>query len=227
MGQAMKKDQWERKLAFWIVLLLCISCAVQVEQCWIYDRLQERMPSSEGETSVYDEYQQAMEQLWEELVCFPVPASSSAQNYEISFENTWQAERTYGGKRKHEGCDLMPAEEKRGYYPVISMTDGVVERIGWLEKGGWRIGIRSENNNYYYYAHLESYVGDWKEGDNICAGDMLGYMGDSGYGPEGTTGQFPVHLHVGIYVPLGTEGELAVNPYWMLRYLEAKRTVQK
>ena len=55
------------------------------------------------------------------------------------------------------------------------------------------------------------------------AGEMLGYMGDSGYGPEGTTGQFPVHLHLGIYLPLGADREMAVNPYWMLRYLEQMR----
>ena len=61
------------------------------------------------------------------------------------------------------------------------------------------------------------------EGDQVQAGDLLGYMGDSGYGPEGTTGQFPVHLHVGIYMPLGVEDELAINPYWMLKYLEEKK----
>lgn len=38
-----------------------------------------------------------------------------------------------------------------------------------------------------------------KEGDQVQAGEMLGFMGDSGYGEEGTTGQFPVHLHLGIY----------------------------
>ena len=56
------------------------------------------------------------------------------------------------------------------------MTDGTVERAGWLEKGGWRIGIRSDNGNYYYYAHLESYVGDWKEGDQVQAGDLLALL---------------------------------------------------
>ena len=48
-------------------------------------------------------------------------------------------------------------------------------------------------------------------------------MGDTGYGPEGTTGQFPVHLHVGVYVPLGADQEMAINPYWMLCYLEDKK----
>ena len=221
MGQAVKYDSFcGRKLALWIGMMLLLNCLVQEELYWIEDQLKARMPSSSDSDEEYEVYQQALEQVWEELEYFPVPDSTLKDTEAVSFENTWQAERTYGGKRKHEGCDLIPEKEESGYYPVISMTDGTVERAGWLEKGGWRIGIRSDNGNYYYYAHLESYVGDWREGDQVQAGDLLGYMGDSGYGPEGTTGQFPVHLHVGIYMPLGAEDELAINPYWMLKYLE-------
>ena len=117
----------------------------------------------------------------------------------------------------------MADPDKSGYFPIVSMTDGTVEQVGWLEKGGWRIGIRSKGGNYYYYAHFHSYIKDWKSGDQVKAGEVLGYMGDTGYGPEGTTGQFPVHLHVGIYLPSEEGGERAVNPYWMLRYLESQK----
>ncbi len=54
------------------------------------------------------------------------------------------------------------------------------------------------------------------------AGELLGYMGDSGYGPEGTTGKFDVHLHMGIYVYLDGE-EISLNPYYVLRWLEDHR----
>ena len=47
---------------------------------------------------------------------------------------------------------------------------------------------------------------------------------DSGYGEPGTTGQFPVHLHLGIYIRTEHHDELSVNPYWILRYLEKYRT---
>ena len=50
----------------------------------------------------------------------------------------------------------MPPENRRDFYPVRSMTDGVVEKIGWLTLGGWRIGIRSFRGRYFYYAHLSS-----------------------------------------------------------------------
>ena len=58
----------------------------------------------------------------------------------------------------------------------------------------------------------------------VKAGQLLGYMGDTGYGKqEGTSGQFPVHLHLGIYLRSEEFQELAVNPYWFLRYLEQER----
>ena len=83
------------------------------------------------------------------------------------------------------------------------MTDGVVTEKGWLEKGGWRIGITAPTGAYFYYAHLDSYA-ELEKGDPVKAGDLLGYMGDSGYGEEGTTG-VSVHLHLGIYLKEGTE----------------------
>ncbi len=177
--------------------------------------------------SGYLSVREAYTAIWNDVKCFPVTGT------EVSFENSWMFERTYGGKRGHEGTDLMPAANLAGVYPVVSMTDGVVEKIGWLEQGGYRIGIRSPGGGYFYYAHLDSYAQDFAIGEAVYAGEQLGLMGDSGYGREGTVGQFAVHLHVGIYVTLkqsensdlamedgvgGQTDEVSVNPYWVLRY---------
>lgn len=203
--------------------VLLLGCVVQGEMLWLLELLEERIPSEQSERDAFSIYQETMESVWGELVYFPVPDSSVNEEATTAFENTWMAERTYGGKRSHEGIDVMASIEEAGYYPVVSMTDGAIEQIGWLEKGGYRIGVRSLEGNYYYYAHLHSYAREWEKGDTIQAGEILGYMGDTGYGPEGTTGQFPVHLHVGVYVPLGADQEMAINPYWMLCYLEDKK----
>ena len=56
------------------------------------------------------------------------------------------------------------------------------------------------------------------------AGELLGYMGDSGYGEEGTTGKFDVHLHVGIYFYKNGE-EISLNPYFLLKALENKKLI--
>ncbi len=212
-----------RKIACYLMVTLLLNCAVQGELIWIDELMEEQMFCGQSPGSEFERYRDTVELVWTELQWFPVPLSDINEKATVAFENSWMAERNYGGKRNHEGTDLMAAVDQSGYYPVVSMTDGMVEQVGWLEKGGWRVGIRSENGNYYYYAHLASYVKEWNPGDTVLAGDVLGYMGDTGYGPEGTTGQFPVHLHLGIYVPLGADQELAVNPYWMLKYLENKK----
>ena len=214
-----------RQIALHLTAVLFLACLIQGELAWISELPGSRMPEEQNDADIFQEYQLAMESVWEELEWFPVPLSDTNPQAEVAFENSWMAERNYGGKRRHEGTDLIASIEQAGYYPVVSITDGTVEKVGWLEKGGWRIGIRSRNGNYFYYAHLHSYASDWKAGDTVQAGELLGYMGGSGYGPEGTTGQFPVHLHLGIYLPLGADQETAINPYWMLCYLEDRKLV--
>lgn len=156
-----------------------------------------------------------------EAEVFPIPESTIDPALTVSYVDSWQAERNYKGKSGHEGTDIMASVDERGRYPVLSMTDGTVTNLGWLEKGGYRVGITSDSGTYYYYAHLDSYS-DIKEGDKVRAGEFLGYMGDSGYGEEGTKGQFAVHLHVGIYVYVNDE-EISVNPYYVLKSLENKK----
>lgn len=169
----------------------------------------------------WDTYLETTKAIWDDVKYFPVPESTSDPDLSVSYVNTWMNERTYGGERGHEGCDLMASKNERGLYPVLSMTDGVVEKKGWLEKGGYRIGIKAPGGAYFYYAHLDSYA-DLEVGDEVKAGDILGFMGDSGYGPEGTVGQFAVHLHLGIYI-YPSETETSVNPYWVLRYIEKSK----
>ena len=173
---------------------------------------------------VMDEFTYDMnlvDQIFTEIQCFPVVKEENENQYPVTFENSWGSERTYGGERTHEGCDLMGVENERGKYKVCSMTNGVVKNIGWLEQGGWRIGIQSDSGIYYYYAHLDSYEKAFEEGEPVVAGQILGRMGDSGYGKEpGTKGMFDVHLHVGIYVKDGQGKERAINPYWYLKQLE-------
>lgn len=172
----------------------------------------------------FKKLRQAYESLLGDVKFFPIPQSKNENTPAVAFENGWLDKRTYGGERGHEGCDIMGTERPRGFYPVVSMTDGVVEKVGWLEKGGWRIGIRAPKGAYFYYAHLYGYSKEWKEGDKVSAGDLLGFMGDTGYSKvEGATGNFDVHLHVGIYLRTDNHEELSVNPYWILKYAEKYR----
>lgn len=160
----------------------------------------------------------------EELELFPIPQSITHPLYQAAFEDSWMSDRTFGGARGHEGTDIMLDPDERGLFPVLSMTDGVVEKRGWLPQGGYRIGIRSAGGIYYYYAHLYDYAEGTEPGADVVAGQLLGFAGDSGYSNiEGTVGNFPVHLHVGIYYNDAQGAETAVNPYPFLLSLETVR----
>ena len=169
----------------------------------------------------YESYRNTCRAIWNTVKYFPIPESEKPGRKFVSFADSWMEERNYGGKRGHEGTDLMAGENVRGLYPIISITDGTVAKIGWLEKGGNRIGIWTEAGADFYYAHLDSYA-NLKVGDQVKAGQLLGFMGDTGYGEAGTKGMFPVHLHLGIYIyPDGTE--MSINPYAILKYAEQKK----
>lgn len=175
----------------------------------------------------YEKIVSSYQAVFADMEVFPVATSQDDENATCSYVDSWGFPRSYGGKRTHEGCDLMADINERNLYPIISATDGKVEKIGWLEKGGYRIGIRSPNGGYYYYAHLASYAKEFTIGEEVKAGTLLGYMGDTGYGTEGTTGQFPVHLHFGIYFNDEDGNEISVNPYYLLKIWENSTVVTR
>ncbi|WP_430784459.1 M23 family metallopeptidase [Virgibacillus flavescens] len=138
---------------------------------------------------------------------FPMPS-----NYNYSYNNTWGNRRGFGGLRIHEGTDIFADYGT----PVRSTTYGVIELMGWNLFGGWRIGLRDVHNIYHYYAHLSNYKDDIKVGQIVKPGDVIGYVGSTGYGPPGTSGKFPPHLHYGMYKDNGYS-EWSFDPYPYLK----------
>lgn len=163
-------------------------------------------------------YKNAFEMILSDVGYFPVQKDPAGKET-FHFDDSWGGARSFGGERHHEGTDIMPSNNQRGYFAVVSASDGVVEKKGWLKLGGYRLGIRAPHGAYFYYAHLDHYAEGMEEGTEIKAGQIIGYMGDTGYGEEGTRGKFVVHLHFGIYLTLDGE-EVSVNPYQVLRYLQ-------
>jgi len=128
--------------------------------------------------------------------------------YNYTYNNNWGDRRGFGGLRIHEGSDIFADYGT----PVHSTTYGVVEMMGWNLYGGWRIGVRDIYNIYHYYAHMSGYDDDLKVGQVVTPGDVLGSVGSTGYGPPGTSGKFPPHLHYGMYKDNG-HNEYSFDPY--------------
>lgn len=141
---------------------------------------------------------------------FPVPYKSNH-----SYRNTWGDARGWGGRRIHEGTDIFADYG----VPVRATCYGIVEMKGWNRYGGWRVGIRDINNNYHYFAHLSGFEKSLKVGQVVEPGMLIGGVGSSGYGPPGTSGKFPPHLHYGMYKDNGYT-EWSYDPYPHLRLWE-------
>lgn len=141
---------------------------------------------------------------------FPLPIRSN-----FSYKNTWGDARGWGGRRMHEGTDIFASYG----VPVRSTCYGIIEIKGWNKFGGWRIGIRDINNTYHYFAHLNGFAKDLEVGQVVEPGQMIGSVGSSGYGPPGTAGKFPPHLHYGMYKDNGYT-EWSFDPFPHLKSWE-------
>lgn len=149
---------------------------------------------------------------------FPFSDASWYEPYGDSYgsDREW-TESNDGTVRNHEGIDIMAPKGT----PVYSVSNGTINRIGWNTYGGWRINITDEDGRYrMYYAHLSAYVPGLQVGSVMKAGQLIGFVGDTGYGGMGTVGMFEPHLHFGLY--LNNNGN-ATDPYYYLRYWEQNK----
>ena len=142
-----------------------------------------------------------------------------AKNYGYSHYDDFGASRSYGYQRLHFGHDLMGSIGT----PVIAIESGIVEAVGWNQYGGWRIGIRSfDQKRYYYYAHLRKdhpYAEGLEEGDIVQAGDVIGYLGMTGYSVKENVNNINVpHLHFGIQLIFNEVQKEGPNQIWVNLY---------
>ena len=117
--------------------------------------------------------------------------------------------------------------------PIIAVESGYVEAIGWNQYGGWRLGIRSfDHKRYYYYAHLRKnypYQSGLEVGSVVQAGDVIGYLGRTGYSrTENTNNIDDPHLHFGLELIFDesqkdSNNEIWVSCYELVKFLNLNR----
>ncbi len=119
--------------------------------------------------------------------------------YWYSHYDDFGSGRSYGYKRRHLGHDMMGSIGT----PIVAVEGGTVTELGWNKYGGWRISIRSfDKKRSYYYAHLRKnkpYAAGLIKGATITAGQVIGYLGVTGYSTkENTNMKCSPHLHIGM-----------------------------
>jgi len=127
-----------------------------------------------------------------------------------ALRDSW-GEARGGGARGHHGTDLLAP----GGTPVIAAAAGRVEKLFQSRLGGTTAYVRTADGRWvHYYAHLAGYAAGIAEGQRVRAGQVIGYVGDTGDAGPGN-----YHLHFGVQRMRAGErwwqGE-DVNPYPLL-----------
>ena len=142
--------------------------------------------------------------------------SPIAAGYGYSHSDDFGNQRSFGFARKHLGHDMMGALGT----PIVAVEGGVIEAMGWNRYGGWRIGIRSfDSKRYYYYAHLQKdhpYADGLQVGDTVQAGDLIGFMGRTGYSDKENVNNIQtVHLHFGMQLIFDESQKECLSEIWI------------
>jgi murein DD-endopeptidase MepM/ murein hydrolase activator NlpD len=133
-----------------------------------------------------------------------------------SFVDTFGSARNDVSGGWHHGDDIFAPLGA----PLLAAASGTIFSVGWNIVGGNRLWLRDGQGNLFYYAHLSAFSPLAVNGNKVNAGDVIGFVGNTG-DAQGT----PYHLHFEIH-PVGLLGlgyDGAVNPS---SYLEAWKHLQ-
>ena len=152
-----------------------------------------------------------------------------AKGFWYNHYDDFGSSRSYGFKRVHLGHDIMGSVGT----PIIAVEGGTITDFGWNRYGGWRIGIRSfDGLRSYYYAHLRKnhpYYEGLKSGDTIKAGQVIGYLGVTGYSfKENSNMKCKPHLHIGMQLifhesQIKGPKEIWIDMYQISKFLSLNR----
>ena len=131
----------------------------------------------------------------------------NAQDLHDTFDQT-------RGQGRHEAIDIM---QPRGT-PVHAVVDGTIAKLFLSKPGGNTIYLFDDAGEFcYYYAHLDRYAPNLREGMHVSRGEVIAFVGSTGNASPSAP-----HLHFTIF-KLEPEKRwwkgTPVNPYPVLMHL--------
>jgi hypothetical protein len=144
----------------------------------------------------------------------PLQRTITSQGYVFPVYGTAGYSDSFGAPRGdvsggwHHGDDIFAPLGA----PVLAVADGVVFSVGAERIGGNRLWLQDRAGNQFYYAHLSAYTPLARNGTQVHAGDVLGFVGNTGDAAGG-----PYHLHFEVHPAsllfLGYDGAVDPTPY--------------
>jgi Peptidase family M23 len=107
--------------------------------------------------------------LGESHYIFPVVGSSD-------YIDTYGAFRSDVPGNWHHGDDIFAPLGA----PVVAVASGTINRVGWEKLGGWRLWVRDDAGDEFYYAHLSGYAPTDLHSNRVRAGEVIGFIGNTG-----------------------------------------------
>jgi murein DD-endopeptidase MepM/ murein hydrolase activator NlpD len=112
------------------------------------------------------------------------------------------------GNAYEHGVDLFG----RLGQPLVAVADGTLFQVGWNHSAGNRLWLRDRQGNQFYYSHLSAFSTLTSNGAHVRAGQVIGFMGNTG----NASGE-PTHLHFEVHpvslLSLGSDGAVDPSPY--------------
>ncbi len=142
-----------------------------------------------------------------------VSARLSAGGYVFPVYGTASFGDSFGAPRPgipggwHHGEDIFAEAGS----PLLAVADGTIHTVGFIKLGGFRLWLRDDSGNEFYYAHLSAYSPLAVEGKRVKAGDVIGFVGDTG-DAEGGSPHVHFEIHPATMRGLGYDGVVAPYP---------------
>ena len=120
-----------------------------------------------------------------------------------AYRDTFGAARAGGSH--HTGDDIFGTLGQ----PLVAVEAGTVFSVGYDKVAGNSLWLLDAQGNLFLYAHLSAFSNAARNGSQVRAGEVIGFMGNTG-----DAAQTPVHLHFEVHpvsqLYLGLAG--AVDP---------------
>ena len=106
------------------------------------------------------------------------------------------------GGRSHRGIDIFAPR----WTEVVAVTEGTLTEVVEGGRAGRSLWLAGWDGRSYFYGHLEAWARGVADGVTVEAGEVVGYVGNSG-----NAAGLPTHLHFEVH-----DGGRALNPYPVL-----------
>jgi murein DD-endopeptidase MepM/ murein hydrolase activator NlpD len=93
--------------------------------------------------------------------------------------------------------------------PLVAVATGTLYAVGWSRAGGNRLWLRDREGNEFFYSHLSAFSALATDGARVQAGQVIGFMGDTG-NTQGRSTHLEFEVHPVSLLYLGGQG--AVDP---------------